>query len=305
MSTTLATQTAYNATLSHNGSVASGLGQRAVELPECVALCIRNELPKATCNSANSTCICTSESLNNAIGACVKDGCTIIEALQGKKIHSLSCGEPVRRDSIQMPFVWSMFVVTLIAVAARLFAKTPLVNPTFTFSWDDCCILASLAAITAVDTGTKISIDLGFGQDIWMISPDQVTQILCIFFFSEIMYAIILLVSWPVSYNWTFWDGRHTGRRGHVKIFSFVNGGINIALDLSLCVLPVTQFINMSWTLKTKIRTSLIFLFSLIVTVSSCIRLETLTKFGDSRNPTFELKGVAICLELEDHHHTR
>ncbi|CCF33381.1 CFEM domain-containing protein, partial [Colletotrichum higginsianum] len=126
--------------------------------------------------------------------------------------------------------------------------------------------------------------DLGFGQDIWMISPDQVTQILCIFFFSEIMYAIvitmtkisvvlfylrifyepsfrkaclaiftitvlfgiwhilqILLVSWPVSYNWTFWDGRHTGRRGHVKIFSFVNGGINIALDLSLCVLPVTQ----------------------------------------------------------------
>ncbi|CCF33380.1 integral membrane protein [Colletotrichum higginsianum] len=82
MSTTLATQTAYNATLSHNGSVASGLGQRAVELPECVALCIRNELPKATCNSANSTCICTSESLNNAIGACVKDGCTIIEALR-------------------------------------------------------------------------------------------------------------------------------------------------------------------------------------------------------------------------------
>ncbi|WQF76544.1 hypothetical protein CDEST_01558 [Colletotrichum destructivum] len=299
-----------------------------------------------------------------------------------------------------MPFVWSMFAVTLIAVAARLFAKTPIVNPTFTFSWDDCCILASLVRFrtrqmflvlshslnwyvgsdnsrkyryqyifSSSGTGLaydNLAIDLGFGQDIWMISPDQITQILCIFFFSEIMYAIVItmtkisvvlfylrifyepsfrkaclaiftitiifgiwhilqivFVSWPVSYNWTFWDGRHTGRvrkppgyeaylsfvepheltRGHVKIFSFVNGGINIALDLSLCVLPVTQFINMSWTLKTKISTSLIFLFSLIssVTVASCIRLETLTEFGDSRNPTFELKGVAIWSLIEIH----
>ncbi|WQF76543.1 Putative extracellular membrane protein, CFEM [Colletotrichum destructivum] len=82
MSTTLATPTTFNATLGHNGSVSTGLGQLAVELPECVALCIRNELPKAACNSANSTCVCTSESLNNAIGVCVKANCTIIEALR-------------------------------------------------------------------------------------------------------------------------------------------------------------------------------------------------------------------------------
>ncbi|OHW92233.1 putative CFEM domain-containing protein [Colletotrichum incanum] len=117
-----------------------------------------------------------------------------------------------------------------------------------------------------------------------MLSPDQITRILFVFFLEEFMYAFvicstkvsmiffylrifpelwfrkacftiltitvifgvwhflqILFVSWPISYNWTYWDGRHSGRRGNVKIFSFANAGINIALDLALFILPVTQ----------------------------------------------------------------
>ncbi|KAJ0163986.1 hypothetical protein CTA2_2002 [Colletotrichum tanaceti] len=93
MSTTLANSTAYNATLSHNGSVATGLGQLAVELPECVALCIVSELPKAACTSANSTCICTDESLNAAVGVCVQADCTIIEALRTQELPPLAKAE--------------------------------------------------------------------------------------------------------------------------------------------------------------------------------------------------------------------
>ncbi|KAK2029160.1 hypothetical protein LX32DRAFT_719021 [Colletotrichum zoysiae] len=134
---------------------------------------------------------------------------------------------------------------------ARIVARTPLVSP----------------------------VELGFGQDIWMLSPEQITRILFIFFVEEITYAIIisatkasvilfylrifpepwfrtacrvilfvsgifglwhifqiLFVCWPMDYNWKYWDSIHKG-----TLFSFINAGINIALDLSLCVLPVTQ----------------------------------------------------------------
>ncbi|KAK1997735.1 hypothetical protein LX36DRAFT_577807 [Colletotrichum falcatum] len=130
----------------------------------------------------------------------------------------------------------------------------------------------------------KTAVRLGFGQDIWMLSPDQITRILFVFFLDEIMYAVIitltkmsiilfylrifpepwfrkacrtillftgffgvwhvlqiLFVCRPVEYNWTYWDGMHNGQRGDLQLFSYINAGINIALDLALCFLPVTQ----------------------------------------------------------------
>ncbi|TEA12224.1 hypothetical protein C8034_v006260 [Colletotrichum sidae] len=89
----------------------------------------------------------------------------------------------------------------------------------------------------------------------------------------------ILFTTTPISYNWTFWDEQHSGTRGNVRLFSFINGGINIALDLWLFILPVTQ----------------------LVTVSSCIRLETLAEFGLSRNPTYDLVGLSTWSLVELH----
>ncbi|OLN95268.1 hypothetical protein CCHL11_08138 [Colletotrichum chlorophyti] len=207
-------------------------------------------MPNSSCLPTDSSCLCADEKLNKAVGACLAANCTVIESLP---------------------------------------------------------------------------IEKGFGQDIWMLPPDNITQILFIFFVDEILYAFvitmtkvsiilfylrifrepwfrkacytilvitlafgvwhvlqIIFVSWPISYSWTFWDGEHVGTRGNVAVFSFVNSGINIALDICLCFLPVTQLqvtcpgrsnqdsdychsITMSWTLRTKIGTSLIFLLGLIV----------------------------------------
>ncbi|KAK1585454.1 uncharacterized protein LY79DRAFT_518794 [Colletotrichum navitas] len=130
----------------------------------------------------------------------------------------------------------------------------------------------------------RTAIELGFGHDIWMLCPEQVTRILIVFFVDEIMYAIIisvtktsiillylpifpkpwfrktcrmilyitgifgvwhilqiLFVCWPMSYNWTYWDGEHSGRCGDRRLFSSISAGINIALDWSPCLLPITQ----------------------------------------------------------------
>ncbi|KAF4866635.1 hypothetical protein CGCSCA1_v013495 [Colletotrichum siamense] len=82
---------------------------------------------------------------------------------------------------------------------------------------------------------------------------------------------------------------------------TFVNGGTNIAIDLVLVILPVTQFITVSWTIWKKIGVSLIFLVGLFVTVSSCIRLATVAKFADTQNPTFDFKALSIWSLIEMH----
>ncbi|KAK2049436.1 hypothetical protein LZ31DRAFT_538303 [Colletotrichum somersetense] len=56
------------------------------------------------------------------------------------------------------------------------------------------------------------------------------------------MLAITMICT-PISYNWTQWDGKHLGVCGDVTLMTFFNGGINLALDFILFVMPVTQFL--------------------------------------------------------------
>ncbi|KAI3548704.1 CFEM domain-containing protein [Colletotrichum filicis] len=207
-----------------------------------------------------------------------------------------SCRVPVRRNTDQGPITWTLFSIALVALAARLISKIPSLNPAFSFGWDDWLILASTLALIPADIGSQILIGIGLGQDIWMVSPDNITQILLLFFVEELLYSFvvavtklsilifylrlfaetwfrvvcyvmlgvttvygigqilaIVLVCSPVSYNWTQWDGEHQGKCGNVNLMAFINGGVNIAIDFILFILPVTQFITVSWTLKKKI----------------------------------------------------
>ncbi|OHW97967.1 CFEM domain-containing protein [Colletotrichum incanum] len=206
--------------------------QMTASLSPCAMGCIATEVARSTCNATDFACICTNQQLNPAIGACLAQNCTVVESLL---------------------------------------------------------------------------VGLGLGKDIWSVPPENITQILLLFFVEELLYAfvvavtklsillfylrlfnepwfrmfcyvmlglttayglgqmlVIALICTPVSYNWTRWDGQHSGQCGNVTIMTFFNGGINIALDFVLFVLPVTQFINVSWTLKKKIGVSLIFLVGLL-----------------------------------------
>ncbi|KAK1995419.1 hypothetical protein LX36DRAFT_582446 [Colletotrichum falcatum] len=111
----------------------------------------------------------------------------------------------------------------------------------------------------------------------------------------------ITLICTPTSYNWTRWDGKHLGQCGSVATMTFVNGSTNLTLDFTLFVMPVTQFIKVSWTTKKKIGVSLIFLVGLLVTVSSSVRMATVARFGHTQNPTYDFKELAIWSLVEMH----
>ncbi|KAL0766921.1 hypothetical protein CaCOL14_010492 [Colletotrichum acutatum] len=285
---------------------AAAMEQMAASLSPCALNCTTTEVAKSSCNATDFVCICTDHLLNGNIGACLARHCTVTESLQAQKYSRTSCRVPIRRNTDQGPITWTLLSVALVALAARLISKIPSLNPAFSFGWDDWLILASTIALIPADIGSQILIGIGLGQDIWMVSPDNITQILLLFFVEELLYSFvvavtklsilifylrlfaetwfrvvcyvmlgvttvygigqilgIVLVCSPVSYNWTQWDGEHKGKCGNVNVMAFINGGVNIAIDFILFILPVTQFITVSWTLKKKIGVSLIFLVGL------------------------------------------
>ncbi|UQC91403.1 uncharacterized protein CLUP02_16938 [Colletotrichum lupini] len=286
---------------------AAAMEQMAASLSPCA-------VAKSPCNATDFTCICTNRLLNGNIGACLAQHCTVTESLrmtslvwkrfsfeahlsfEAQRYSKTSCRVPVRRNTDQGPITWTLFSIALVALAARLISKIPSLNPAFSFGWDDWLILASTLALIPADIGSQILIGIGLGQDIWMVSPDNITQILLLFFVEELLYSFvvavtklsilifylrlfaetwfrvvcyvmlgvttvygigqilaIVLVCSPVSYNWTQWDGEHQGKCGNVNLMAFINGRVNIAIDFILFILPVTQFITVSWTLKKKI----------------------------------------------------
>ncbi|KAF3806854.1 hypothetical protein GCG54_00007104 [Colletotrichum gloeosporioides] len=318
--------------------------QTSSMLSPCAMNCTIAELAKSTCQSTDFVCICTNQQLNDGIAGCLMQNCTVVESLQAQNYSKSLCGAPFNRNLDQPPITWTIFTLSFIAVSSRFISKIPSLNPAFPFGWDDWAILASMIVLVASDVGSQVLVSLGFGQDIWTVAPDNITQILLIFFAEELFYSFVVAVtklsviifylrlfqeSWfrkacyglfgittmygigqilaiifvcsPVSYNWTRWDGQHAGQCGKVNIMTFVNGGTNIAIDLVLVILPVTQFITVSWTIRKKIGVSLIFLVGLFVTMSSCIRLATVAKFADTQNPTFDFKALSIWSLVEMH----
>ncbi|OLN85633.1 hypothetical protein CCHL11_05787 [Colletotrichum chlorophyti] len=212
-------------------------------------------------------------------------------------------GRPNRQGVEHTILIWLMFTLTVFAVVARILPKTPLFNSTFIISADDWVILFSMALVITEDVTSQVAIGLGVGRDTSQVPLSNLRQILLIFFVEEILYVILVMITkisiilfylrifyetWfrracyailiiiiffgifyelvvvsASSHGWPFWDGQDTGKRGDEVILSYVNSGINIAMDLCLCFLPVTQFISVSWTTRKKIGTSLIFLVGL------------------------------------------
>ncbi|KAK2023694.1 hypothetical protein LX32DRAFT_132227 [Colletotrichum zoysiae] len=308
--------------------------------------CIAAEVPKSACNATNTdfACICTNQPLNAAIGACLAQNCTVVESLQAQNYSKTSCGVPIRHNTEQAPVAWTLFGIAVVAVSARLLSKVSSLNPAFPFRLDDGAILAAMIALIASNIGSQTLIGLGLGKYIWSVPPENITQILLIFFAEELLYAfvvaatklsilifylrlfnepwfrvfcyvmlaltamfglgqmlVITFICTPISYNWTQWDGKHLGKCGDVTLMTFCNGGINLALDFILFVMPVTQFIKVSWATKKKIGVSLIFLVGLLVTASSSVRMATVAMFGHTNNPTYDFKQLSIWSLVEMH----
>ncbi|KPM39203.1 hypothetical protein AK830_g7336 [Neonectria ditissima] len=98
----------------------------------------------------------------------------------------------------------------------------------------------------------------------------------------------------PASFNYTGWDGEHAGHCNNLNAQTYAFGGINMACDLAILIMPLHELYKLQVKGRQKIQLFVMFSLGIIVTVFSIIRLPFLVNLGTSSNPTWDYVEVTI-----------
>ncbi|KAF3017114.1 hypothetical protein E8E14_009184 [Neopestalotiopsis sp. 37M] len=164
------------------------LVQRATSLPICGKLkCITSLTAQSVCSVTDATCICTNEDLTAAITTCVLSNCTVVEQLATTKYSKDSCGvEPVDRTAqvVIVPMVFG--ALALLAFGVRVMSRVHMGHGTW--GMGDWAITAAVVFMIPL---LILSIPLsqyGLGKDIWNIPSSNITEVLYLYYWDEIVY---------------------------------------------------------------------------------------------------------------------
>ncbi|KAK1844648.1 CFEM domain-containing protein [Colletotrichum chrysophilum] len=92
----------------------------------------------------------------------------------------------------------------------------------------------------------------------------------------------------PFWFAWEGWDGRHPGYCVNLTAMLVSHGAINIALDVWMLVLPVTQVLWLNLRKRQKLEILCMFGLGIIITIVSIIRLRVLLNFRNFTDPTYD-----------------
>ncbi|KAF4345129.1 integral membrane protein [Fusarium beomiforme] len=315
---------------------AANFAELAAQLPDCDIQCVQQAIPQSPCSMTNTTCLCTDQTFAGLTQACVLKNCTVKDSLTLMRVQNLACGVPVQ--SQQMKFRLNALVACIIAeicVILRIYSKLKIFGK---LGPDDYAILiAGFATVPYIYLACRLA-DLGFGLNIWDITPfERLYELLKLFWIDQIMYSVHLystkisilfflrgifstsefkkltvsigifvclcgaatmittaLQCLPASYNWTSWDNEHKGHCNDLNSQTYAFGGINMACDIVILLLPINHLWKLQVKGRQKIQLFVMFSLGIVVTVFSIIRLPFLISLGKTTNPTWEYVEVTI-----------
>ncbi|KAH9886786.1 hypothetical protein F4778DRAFT_773890 [Xylariomycetidae sp. FL2044] len=165
----------------------------AATAPTCGLLCLQKEVINSDCSPTNVTCICTNQLLLAQITECVTASCTIREQLQTQKYSSVMCGV---EGEDRTDLVWIIGIVFgalgVVAFGLRCLAR---LFGTRGWGWDDTMMTVTMCLMIPL---TGISVPLsqhGLGLDMWFVSFDDITEILHLYYFDELLYITSLALT--------------------------------------------------------------------------------------------------------------
>ncbi|KAK9412993.1 hypothetical protein SUNI508_12188 [Seiridium unicorne] len=177
--------------------------------PTCGLLCIEQEALSSTCSLTNTTCICTNVPLNDAISACVQANCTIREQIAVERYSKYTCGAP-SRDRTTLVWVIGLVFGILGLVGFGLRVASRVLVGGLTWGPDDwamtlavaCMIPLTVLSLPRRFIAPKIACrspvdnalvsQAGLGRDIWNVDPDDITRVLYLYFYDELVYLAAL-----------------------------------------------------------------------------------------------------------------
>ncbi|KAI0484886.1 hypothetical protein GGR56DRAFT_615993 [Xylariaceae sp. FL0804] len=195
-STTSSTSSAVSvspAVLAAAASAAAAAGINVTGVPVCGLECILAEAANSTCSALDAPCVCRNAPLLASITECVSVSCSIRDSLSTERFSNDFCGNP---GEDRTALVWITAVVFgalgLLAFSLRCLAR---VVGSRRWGMDDtvmCLVILLMIPLAA------ISIPLaqhGLGLDMWNVSFDNITEILHLYYFDELLYITALALT--------------------------------------------------------------------------------------------------------------
>ncbi|KAK0113101.1 hypothetical protein ONS95_014805 [Cadophora gregata] len=152
-------------------------------LPACAVQCI-GDLSSVSPRML-ATYICTDQQLSHSLELCVSGTCSIREALTTKSITESICSRPIR-DRTNTVSVTAIVGVSLalLALLLRLLSRIKSRRP----GMDDWTMIIAMGFVIPLSAMAVTLANHGLGKDIWSVQFENITHILYIFYFSEVLY---------------------------------------------------------------------------------------------------------------------
>ncbi|OLN83402.1 hypothetical protein CCHL11_03138 [Colletotrichum chlorophyti] len=133
----------------------------------------------------------------------------------------------------------------------------------------------------------RIFPERGFRRTLWMVQA------------LNLLIAIAFLIFFcaqcqPFSYFWNQWDGEHQGKCAGFNKAGLTHVALNIALDIIMLVLPLTQIYKLQMDRRKKIGVMAMFLVGVF-----CLRIKSLSELDKVGNMTLDSVAVVLWAHVE------
>ncbi|CAG8921591.1 unnamed protein product [Penicillium salamii] len=153
--------------------------------------CMVASVPQSSCAPTDQKCLCLDTHYTVTLEECVLTSCTIRESLTTKNVTTSLCGAPVRdRTKVVSAAGLAGGIIALIAFILRMVARLRCCGGVF--GMDDLTMMLTMCLLIPLSALSVVLADTGLGKDMWTLPFDNITHILYIYFWDELIYLSIL-----------------------------------------------------------------------------------------------------------------
>ncbi|KAI0015148.1 hypothetical protein F4780DRAFT_115097 [Xylariomycetidae sp. FL0641] len=175
---------ATTTTTSPTPDLGSNINSRADDIfagvtppPQCAIICQMEVGTSGPCSPADVECMCSQKNKtpDPKLMTCIMSRCTVMEALQAERFTSEICHAPVtNKGPTVLGWVWGLESFGILGVMLRLLSRWLVAERNFW--WDDLVIVLTLLSNVTAGGFITVSVHYGYGQDLWMLSHEQITN---------------------------------------------------------------------------------------------------------------------------------
>ncbi|KAJ5711150.1 hypothetical protein N7488_005306 [Penicillium malachiteum] len=169
----------------------AGLAGLEAVLPKCALQCMASSISQSSCAATDQACLCTDAKYTAALQECVLSSCTIRQSLTTKNVTTSACGAPIRNRTKIVSYAGvAGGTIAFIAFLLRMFARLRCCGGTF--GMDDWTMMLTIFLVIPLASLSVVLANAGLGKDMWTLPFENITRILYIYFWDELLYLSIL-----------------------------------------------------------------------------------------------------------------